>query len=318
MQKALSQDTPTPDDPVVEVAKAAGDERRANLLRVLEHDSFSVSELAQVFSVAQPAISHHLKILREAGLVSQRREGNSNYYRRRDPADSALIRELFKALDGSPAPVNLRRKVAAVHRAREKNVRAFFASNADALKSQRMLISEPGEYAESMQEIWRTHLPVRGRALEIGPGNTRIIERLAEDFGEITAIDRSAKMLAPVRAEAIELTNVRIEENDLSTHSGPQQNLVVAAMVVHHQTSPRAFFAAAAARLAPGGMLLIAELDRHQHDWATEACGDLWLGFTPEELDGWAESVGMKLATRQFFAQRNGFTIQLASYLKSP
>jgi ArsR family transcriptional regulator len=314
MTAAQPHPCPPAGDPVVEIAKAAGDDRRAHLLRLLAHDSFAVSELAHVFSAAQPAISHHLKVLRNAGLVQQRREGNSIYYRRCDAAGSPFIRELFRALDARPAPVDLRRRVAGVHRDRERTVRAFFESNADALKSQQKLISESSVYADSLRDIWHGHLRQHTQALEVGPGDAQILRLLARDFAAVTAIDSSRSMLDPVRAEALDVNNLTLVQAEFAKYDGCPADLIVAAMVLHHQTSPRAFFEIATGHLNPGGLLLIAELDRHQHDWVTEACGDLWLGFTPQEMDGWAASVGLEPATRQFLAQRNGFSIQLVAY----
>lgn len=40
----------------------------------------NVKEITEQTSLSRPAISHHLKILKDAGLVSVRREGTSNYY----------------------------------------------------------------------------------------------------------------------------------------------------------------------------------------------------------------------------------------------
>ena len=82
---------PDPDDyDVVRVAKAVGDALRANILRVLASDSFGVQELCSIFSTAQPALSHHLKILREADLVSQRKEGTNVFYRRSSHPEQTL------------------------------------------------------------------------------------------------------------------------------------------------------------------------------------------------------------------------------------
>lgn len=50
--------------------------RRAMLLRLTEGDA-SVAELAEPFSVSQPAISRHLKVLEAAGLISRRRRATT-------------------------------------------------------------------------------------------------------------------------------------------------------------------------------------------------------------------------------------------------
>ena len=47
----------------VEVLWAAGDAQRALVLQLLARDSLGVSDLAEILSVPQPALSHHLKIL---------------------------------------------------------------------------------------------------------------------------------------------------------------------------------------------------------------------------------------------------------------
>src|SRR3954462_1825364 len=62
--------------------KAAGDGFRLEILRVLAQDSFGVLELCRIFAAKQSGMSHHLKVLTSAGLLSTRREGNSIFYRR--------------------------------------------------------------------------------------------------------------------------------------------------------------------------------------------------------------------------------------------
>ena len=65
-----------------------GDEVRLTIIEVLARsDSFqtnvrgmNVNEITDQTSLSRPAISHHLKILKEAGLVSARQEGTANYY----------------------------------------------------------------------------------------------------------------------------------------------------------------------------------------------------------------------------------------------
>ena len=69
-------------DLFLDTTRAVADPLRANILQALRQDSFGVLELAHIFDVAQPAISHHLKILSRAGLVATRRDGNGVYYRR--------------------------------------------------------------------------------------------------------------------------------------------------------------------------------------------------------------------------------------------
>ena len=124
-------------------------------------------------------------------------------------------------------------------------------------------------------------------------------------------------MLTPVREEVADRKNVSLADQALDALPKDSRfDVIVAAMVLHHQASPQRFFRLAGERLVEGGSLLIAELDQHQHDWAAEACGDLWLGFSQNELDSWALSVQLHPIGRQFLAQRNGFSIHLTHYSK--
>jgi ArsR family transcriptional regulator, arsenate/arsenite/antimonite-responsive transcriptional repressor len=64
------------------VAKAIGDPIRLQLLDVLRRHAgrVCVCELTPLFDVSQPTVSHHLRVLREAGLVDSERRGLWAYY----------------------------------------------------------------------------------------------------------------------------------------------------------------------------------------------------------------------------------------------
>ena len=75
---------------------ALGDEMRLSIIEVLTQEAFNrrpasgeihfedhglnVNEITRRTSLSRPAISHHLKILKDAGLVGVRQEGTANYY----------------------------------------------------------------------------------------------------------------------------------------------------------------------------------------------------------------------------------------------
>jgi hypothetical protein len=84
--------------------------------------------------------------------------------------------------------------------------------------------------------------------------------------------------------------------------------------VLHHARSPAAFIGHAARHLAPGGLLVVIELCRHDQDWVRDACGDVWLGFEPDDLDQWAAMAGLSPGAPQYLAQRNGFRLQIKPY----
>jgi DNA-binding transcriptional ArsR family regulator len=59
----------------MEVFEALAQPKRREIMRLLAGTELSAGEIASRFSVTQPAISQHLKVLKEAGLVNERRDG---------------------------------------------------------------------------------------------------------------------------------------------------------------------------------------------------------------------------------------------------
>ncbi|MCB9076615.1 MAG: winged helix-turn-helix transcriptional regulator [Anaerolineaceae bacterium] len=67
---------------MVAFCKALGDETRQRILQILQTEGEKcVSDLVDVFNVSQPTISHHLNFLKQANLVTSRRDGKMVYYR---------------------------------------------------------------------------------------------------------------------------------------------------------------------------------------------------------------------------------------------
>jgi ArsR family transcriptional regulator, arsenate/arsenite/antimonite-responsive transcriptional repressor len=69
----------TETDPVL-FAKALADETRQKIMKLCCCDWISVSDIVEHLSVTQPTVSHHLAILREAGLVDVREQGKQTFY----------------------------------------------------------------------------------------------------------------------------------------------------------------------------------------------------------------------------------------------
>lgn len=64
----------------VAFAKALADETRQQIMSLCCCKWLSVGEIVAALHVSQPTVSHHLSILREAGLVDSRREGKQIFY----------------------------------------------------------------------------------------------------------------------------------------------------------------------------------------------------------------------------------------------
>ena len=71
--------------------KALADPTRREILRLLSAGELSAGELAERFDMTKPSMSHHFAALKEAGLVTTRREGQRIYYSLNTPVVQDLI-----------------------------------------------------------------------------------------------------------------------------------------------------------------------------------------------------------------------------------
>jgi ubiquinone/menaquinone biosynthesis C-methylase UbiE/DNA-binding HxlR family transcriptional regulator len=305
---------------IAALCKASADPLRLQVLRVLRRDSFGVSELCALFDIRQSALSHHLKVLATAGLVASRREGNSIFYRRSElgqrPQLEALQESIFETVDRTPLPDALGERLEALFRQREETSRLFFRDNAHKFRERQDLIASYAQYADSVAEMLRdAPLDRRDTALEVGPGDGAFLPELAQQFGRVVALDNAPEMLeqARRRVAAAGLENIGFVHGDTShpVLRTLQADCAVINMVLHHTPSPGRILQEVAACLAPGGVLLVTELCRHDQGWARENCGDLWLGFDPRDLTRWAARAGLDEIAGAYLAQRNGFQVQV-------
>lgn len=302
-----------PVESVVNLAKAVGDRLRADILRVLHQDSYAVGELCELFDMPQPALSHHLKILHQAGLVARRREGNSIFYRRSTPGPAAAA--LFRDLDAEPFGSGLATRIARIHTQRTERSARFFEEKAADIRAHQAEICEAATYQEVVLEMVDAAIAAgaaTGHVLEVGPGSGTLLAGLAGRYDQASGVDSSLAMLEAAKAAIPEGVKVRLSHQDfMALPTRRRYDALVAAMVIHHQASPAAFFSKAAEILKAGGCLLVVELCLHDQDWARTACGDTWLGFEPNELENWAERAGFLPRQAQFLAQKNGFQVQV-------
>jgi ubiquinone/menaquinone biosynthesis C-methylase UbiE/DNA-binding transcriptional ArsR family regulator len=303
------------------LCKAAGDPLRLNVLRVLSNDSFGVLELSQIFAIGQSGMSHHLKVLTQAGLLSSRREGNAIFYRRAlscgDSANNALQAALFEEVDRLPLPEALQARITEIHQQRAQISQHFFMRNAAHFQSQQDLIASPAHYQDSLLSLLDTLDFSQGAtALEVGPGDGNFLPPLAQRFQQVFAVDNCPQMLelARVRCQREQLNNVELQLADALTEPSAAVDCVVLNMVLHHFAAPAEAMQLLAQRIKAGGSLLITDLCRHDQGWAQSACGDLWLGFDQEELGHWANNAGLCSGESLYIGLRNGFQIQIRHF----
>jgi ArsR family transcriptional regulator len=137
----------------------------------------------------------------------------------------------------------------------------------------------------------------------------------------VVALDNAGLMLdqARARARSAGLDNIEFIHGDTASGEldGIVADCVVINMVLHHTPAPGRILADVAARLAPDGVVLVTDLCSHDQGWARENCGDLWLGFDPQELGRWAREAGLEDSANVYLAQRNGFQIQVRLFRRA-
>lgn len=301
------------------VCKAAGDPLRLNILRVLSKNSFGVLELAHIFQTGQSGISHHLKVLTQAGLATTRREGNAVFYRRNLPQDSAVHSALLQELDQQPVHPELRARVADIHRERASASQAFFQRTAQNISQQQELITGLHQYRDSLLSLLDSAgFASDAIALEIGPGDGSFLPDLSARFAKVYAIDSSSSMLEQAQqlCQEQQLNNVQLQLADAFDSPLPSADCIVLNMVLHHLPAPASALDSLAQALKLGGSLILSELCAHDQSWAQSACGDVWLGFEQHELSQWAQQTGLIPGDSIYLGLKNGFQIQLRQFGK--
>jgi len=83
-----------------QVFKALADPTRREILRLLGHGEMSAGELADRFDMTKPSMSHHFTVLKEADLVTCRREGQQLFYAINTTVAQDVLTWLWELLAG--------------------------------------------------------------------------------------------------------------------------------------------------------------------------------------------------------------------------
>ena len=312
-------------DQLTVLYKALADQLRLQILRLLRNESFGVMELCRILEIKQSALSHHLKILATADVVTTRREGNSIFYRRSFLRDEDHYRDikatLFDQIDQYELPPEQEKKIKQIQLERSQLSLNFFNKNAEKFREKQGLIVEHADYhAALLSAIDGLGLEKNASVLEVGPGEGQLLTRLAGKFSELTALDNSRDMLERSR-QAISASGAKgvcfmLGDTAIARKEQVRSDLIVFDMVLHHISSPAKTFRDCAELLHNKGYLLLVELSPHDQDWVRDTCGDLWLGFEENDLNHWAQKANLKIGQSSFLSLRNGFQIQIRVFQK--
>lgn len=91
---------------LAQVFKLLSDETRLRILLYLaQNEEMHVTQLCNRLGQSQPAVSHHLALLRVSGLIESRREGKHNFYSVRSDHFGELLVDLFSSTGSMPKKI---------------------------------------------------------------------------------------------------------------------------------------------------------------------------------------------------------------------
>ena len=288
-------DTSPDTTPRWELYRVLSEPVRLRLLALAAEEELAIGELAEILEESQPNVSRHAGSLRQAGLLSVRKEGTRALVRLRksvdaDPvvADALLSGRRLCEAEG------ILSRIADVLRTRDSLSREFFAQASREDVS--AYPSELGSYIAALGPL----LASTRLAVDAGTGDGGFLEVLAPVFSTVLAIDRADVRLARAR-ERVALRafgNVRfvgadIDSEEVRSAVGPGADAVFASRLLHHAPTPLGFLRDLVQLCRPGGALVLLDYLRHD-DESMRQHADLWLGFERDELAQFAEQVGLE------------------------
>jgi ubiquinone/menaquinone biosynthesis C-methylase UbiE len=128
------------------------------------------------------------------------------------------------------------------------------------------------------------------RVVDVGTGTGFVAVGLAGRARSVIGVDNSPAMLSVAADNVAEcgLGNVSLisGEIDQLPLDNNSVDVAVANMVLHHAPDPAAMVAEMARVVRPGGTVAITDEIEHDYEWMRTEQADLWLGFTPGQVQG--------------------------------
>jgi ArsR family transcriptional regulator len=284
-------------DALQKLFKTLSDPTRVRILCLLEREELAVHELVEVLGMTQSRVSRHLGILREAGLLRDRRQGTYAYYRLVPPGEGpwhAVWNLVERSLADDPAVQRDLAALARVIETRAMRSRSFFDEVGPEWDALRKIYGDDLLRARAMVRL----VPRGLRVLDLGTGTGTLAIELAHAGLQVLAVDHSRRMLeaarAKIDAERIRGIELRLADAAALPLRDGEMDAAFAHMVLQYLASPADAVAEMARVVAPGGTVVLVDFVRHDREWMREELGVLWLGFPPEELEAHLAAAGLE------------------------
>jgi ArsR family transcriptional regulator len=306
-----------------DVLKTLADATRLRLVNLLSEEELAVAELQEILGMGQSRISSQLALLRQAGLVVDRREGKKAYY----SLNAATERPTQTLIDAARAAAADRPEVAedraalelVLNRRRQVSEQYF---NAVAGRLGKNYC--PGRSWEAIGHFLLRMFP-HCTVADLGAGEGMISQLLARRAEKVWCIDNAPRMVEVGREFAAKhnLGNLEYKLGDIEEVPLPDRSvdLALLSQALHHARRPPVAIREAFRILKPGGQVVVLDLEEHAFEKARELYGDVWLGFTERALQGFLKKAGfqhIEINTVAREGQEPFFTTLLAAGVKPP
>lgn len=275
------------------------DSTRVRLLRLLDGQELSVSELCSVLQLPQSTVSRHLKVLAADGWVENRREGTNHLYHLNGWCDSRRsLWEWVHEQAESPTTQEDGQRLIQVLSQRSRS-EEFFSSTAEQWDNLRVDLF--GKQIDSF--VLAATLSQNLVVAELGCGSAPLCRLVSPFVKEALAIDSSEAMLQAARQHIAENAavgrekNIRLLHAELSDTTLDEACVDIAwlVLVLPYINDPVNVLAEAARVLKPGGTLVIMDLIPHERTAYRHDLGHVRLGVEQEELQSWLSQANLSL-----------------------
>jgi DNA-binding transcriptional ArsR family regulator/2-polyprenyl-3-methyl-5-hydroxy-6-metoxy-1,4-benzoquinol methylase len=280
----------------LEWLQTLADPTRVRLLRLLEREELSVSELCLILQLPQSTVSRHLKLLSSEDWVGSRRDGTNHLYRVDQAAWNEPRHELWKWVHTQSAEASTSqqddRRLEQVLSERPRSD-DFFRSAAGQWDALRVELFGPRVDACALAAVLSPSAVVG----ELGCGSAPLAQLVAPFVQQVIAVDNSPAMISAAERQLAGRENVSLKLGNLDDLPLADQLLDAAwlVLVLPYFAEPVAILREAARVLKAGAPLVIVDMSPHDRELYRQQMGHVRLGLTREQLECWCVESGLRM-----------------------
>ncbi len=276
--------------------KILSDPTRMRLLALLMREELSVAELQEILGMGQSRISSQLALLRQAGLVTDRRDGKKAFYSLRSTLPLSqynLLKAASESVSELPVMNEDTESLDRILIKRRKVSEQYFNLIAGRLGKNYC----PGRSWEAIGHL-ALRLTPSIEIADLGAGEGLISQLLAKRSKQVWCIDNSPRMIevGTELAKKNDLANLTYKLGDIEKVplADASVDVAILSQALHHAQHPQIAVQEAFRILKPEGQILILDLNEHTFEKARELYADVWLGFKESVLHQFLKKAGFQ------------------------